>query len=89
MRRFTRLGLDVEITELDVGPPGGGPSPVRRAPTARAAAACAAQPRCTGLTVWGVTDKWSWIGEDKRALPFDEMARPKPALRAVARPLGG
>jgi endo-1,4-beta-xylanase len=89
MRRFTRLGLDVEITELDVEAPGRGPSPAQARAYGASAAACAAQPRCTGLTVWGVTDKWSWVGADKRALPFDEMARPKPALRAVARPLGG
>ncbi|MGH2743665.1 MAG: endo-1,4-beta-xylanase, partial [Thermoleophilaceae bacterium] len=55
---------------------------------AASAAACVAEPRCTGLTVWGVTDKWSWIGAAKRALLFDERGRAKPALAAVLRALG-
>jgi len=83
MRRFARLGLDVEITELDVAlARGASLGPQARAYGA-AARACAAEPRCTGLTVWGVTDRWSWIGADKRPLPLDGRGRPKPALAAV------
>ncbi|HEV2724420.1 MAG TPA: endo-1,4-beta-xylanase [Thermoleophilaceae bacterium] len=87
MRRFTRLGLDVEITELDVAIPQGGSQRVQARDYAATAAACTAEPRCTGLTIWGVTDRWSWIGADKRALPFDERGRAKPALAAVLRAL--
>lgn len=88
MRRFARLGLAVEITELDVALRPGGSTAVQARDYAETAAACAAEPRCTGLTVWGVTDRWSWIGAEKRPLPFDERARAKPALRAVVRALG-
>ncbi|MBA2440658.1 MAG: endo-1,4-beta-xylanase [Thermoleophilaceae bacterium] len=83
MRRFTRLGLDVEITELDVALTPGGSLGVQARDYGGTARACAAEPRCTGLTVWGVTDKWSWIGAEKRALPLDERGRAKPALTAL------
>jgi len=39
------------------------------------------------LTVWGVTDEWSWLGEDEEALPFDADGEPKPAFEALAGPL--
>jgi endo-1,4-beta-xylanase len=32
---------------------------------------------------WGVTDKYSWLGADKRPLLFDELAAPKPAYEGV------
>lgn len=89
MRRFTSLGLDVEITELDVARPRTGSPAAQASDYAATARACAAEPRCTGLTVWGVTDQWSWIGADKRALLFDEDGRAKPALAGVLRALGG
>ena len=87
MRRFTRLGLDVEITELDVALPPGGSLAVQARDYAASARACRLEPRCTGLTVWGVTDRWSWIGADRLALPLDAKARPKPALTAVQQAL--
>ena len=78
--QIAALGLHVEITEMDVE--GAAPEAY-----AAAAEACAAARNCTGLTVWGVTDRWSWIGEDKAPLPFDADGNPKPALRALARAL--
>jgi endo-1,4-beta-xylanase len=76
MKAIDRLGLKVEITELDVE--GGKP-----AAFAAAARACTAAPNCTGVTVWGVTDRWSWIGADTTPLPFDADGKPKPALTAL------
>lgn len=87
MRRFTQLGLAVEITELDVAVPPGGSQAVQARDYAEAAGACAAEPRCTGLTVWGVTDKWSWIGARRQPLLLAGDGRPKPALQAVERAL--
>ena len=83
MRRFTRLGLDVEITELDVAMAPGASRAAQAGGFAGSARACRLEPRCTGLTVWGVTDRWSWIGAEKRALPIDADGRAKPALDAV------
>lgn len=84
MGRFERLGVDVEITEMDVT----GPGEDRRADGyAAAAAACAAAPNCTGLTVWGVTDARSWLGAAKLPTLFDARGEPKPALAALRRAL--
>jgi endo-1,4-beta-xylanase len=80
LQKIDALGLKAEITELDVD--GGEPRAF-----AAAAEACAAASNCTGVTVWGVTDRWSWIGADKTPLPFDAEGRPKPALDALTRPL--
>jgi endo-1,4-beta-xylanase len=91
MRRFTSMGLDVEITELDVQVNRGRhvADPVRAQADAYAAAgsACAATPRCTGLTVWGVTDKWSWKGPAAEATLFDVDGRPKHARQALLQTL--
>jgi endo-1,4-beta-xylanase len=93
MRRFTDMGLDVEITELDVqlnrGHHVADPLQAQADAYAAAGAACAANPRCTGLTVWGVTDRWSWKGAAAMALLFDADGKPKPALAALLHTLGG
>ena len=49
--------------------------------------ACLTQRRCVGVTVWGFTDKYSWVpgfftGEGAACL-FDESFAPKPAYAAV------
>ena len=80
LKAIAKLGLKVEITELDVQ--GAEPKAF-----AAAAGACAAAPNCTGVTVWGVTDRWSWLGADTEPLPFDAEGEPKPALAALTRPL--
>ena len=88
LQRVTALDLDVEITEMDVEV-GGSDGPVARQPAAYRAAvrACLAVARCTGLTVWGVTDATSWLGADKRPLPFDADGRPKPEIVEALREL--
>ena len=84
---YRRLGLKVAITEMDMPIR----SPAERPRQTRAyravAEACAAAPNCIGLTVWGVTDKYSWIGPEGEPLLFDEAGRAKPSLRAVLRAL--
>jgi len=47
------------------------------------AAACQAQPACRRLTVWGLTDKYGWLGADALPLPFDASYSPKPAYAAL------
>ncbi len=83
-RATDRIGLSAAITEIDVG------NTERRRQAqvyADAARVCARAPNCTGLTIWGVTDRWSWLDAEARALPFDEDGQPKPAAQALARPL--
>ncbi|MFG3505572.1 non-reducing end alpha-L-arabinofuranosidase family hydrolase [Streptomyces sp. NPDC047821] len=72
---FAALGVDVQITELDIA---------QAAPThyANAVSACLSVARCTGITVWGVRDSDSWRSGESPLL-FDNNGRPKPAYAAV------
>jgi endo-1,4-beta-xylanase len=93
--RFTALGLQVHITEMDVSLPvdaNGNASPEdlqRQAEIYRQiAAACLSHRGCTAIQAWGFTDKYSWIGSHSKktrgaALPFDRNYLPKPAYRAL------
>ncbi|WP_369365556.1 non-reducing end alpha-L-arabinofuranosidase family hydrolase [Streptomyces sp. CG4] len=81
LSRFAALGVDVQITELDVA---------QASPTAYAGAvqACMNVARCTGITVWGIRDSDSWrTGENP--LLFDAGGNKKPAYNAVLTALGG
>jgi endo-1,4-beta-xylanase len=90
MRRFAALGLDVAITEADVRMP----LPATKASLATQAAdygklmqACLAVERCVSFTVWGFSDRYSWIpgwfpGEGAADL-LDARFRPKPAYDAI------
>ncbi|MEV4295060.1 endo-1,4-beta-xylanase [Microbispora rosea] len=75
LRNFAALGVDVQITELDV----------QGAPAATYAAVvgdCLAVPRCAGITVWGVRDPDSWRSSDTPLL-FDGNGEKKAAYTAV------
>jgi endo-1,4-beta-xylanase len=88
MRRFTGLGLEVQITEMDVGMSlldVGRPERLQRQALAYGAAAraCNAVPQCTRLTTWGITDAVSWLSPGESGLLFDGKYRAKPAYAAV------
>ncbi|MBO3734376.1 endo-1,4-beta-xylanase [Glycomyces niveus] len=76
LQRFADLGVAVEITELDVGQGSG-----QAATYETVTRACMAVSRCTGITVWGVTDKYSW--RDDNPLLFDGNYQKKPAYHSV------
>ncbi len=95
MQRFAALGLDIAITEADVGLP----LPADAAKLDAQAAiyreivrACRAVD-CRSLTFWGFTDGRSWISETQAGMGaatlLDEQLRPKPAFGAVQRALRG
>ncbi|WP_256726027.1 non-reducing end alpha-L-arabinofuranosidase family hydrolase, partial [Streptomyces sp. IMTB 2501] len=81
LSKFAALGVDVQITELDIA---------QASPAAYAGAvqACMNVARCTGITVWGIRDSDSWrTGENP--LLFDSSGNKKPAYNAVLTALGG
>jgi endo-1,4-beta-xylanase len=93
MHLYESMGLEVQITEMDVLA-GGETNVVDRlviqaSAYRRAAEACAAVAACTRFTVWGVTDKYSWMGADQLPLLLDSSFSAKPALSAVREVLGG
>jgi endo-1,4-beta-xylanase len=77
LQRFADLGVDVQITELDVTQ-GSNQANIYATVTR----ACLAVSRCTGITVWGVRDCDSWRGSEN-ALLFDCAGMKKPAYTAV------
>ena len=93
--RLTDLGLQVQMTELDVGLPLDSSGQVRTEDLNRQAdiyrnvlRVCLQNPGCTAIQTWGFTDKYSWIGSHSRgargfALPFDYSYKPKAAYHAM------
>ena len=93
--RFTALGVEVHLTEMDV------PLPIDANGNATAedlarqagiygqiASICLAHPGCNAIQTWGFTDKYSWVGSATHktkgaALLFDRNYMPKPAYEAI------
>jgi endo-1,4-beta-xylanase len=84
LQRFADLGVDVQITELDIE----GSGTAQATSYGNVVRACLAVTRCTGITVWGVTDKYSWRASGTPLL-FDGNYNKKPAYTAVLTALGG
>jgi endo-1,4-beta-xylanase len=90
MQRFADLGLDVSVTEADVRMPL--PTDVYKLQSQAQGYHSLLEPclltrGCDSFTVWGYTDKYSWVpgvfnGEGAADL-FDANFQPKPALAAV------
>ncbi len=96
LARLAALGLQIHITELDVGLPTDAAgrlvdeASLRRQADIyrRIADACLRQPKCTAFQTWGFTDRHTWIpGFTKGAkgwpLPFDRDYGKKPAYEAL------
>jgi endo-1,4-beta-xylanase len=77
IQRFADLGVDVQITELDVQQ-GSNQANI----FATVTRACLAVPRCTGITVWGIRDTDSWR-TGANPLLFDGSGNKKPAYTSV------
>uniref|UniRef100_UPI0012FCC441 endo-1,4-beta-xylanase n=1 Tax=Streptosporangium amethystogenes TaxID=2002 RepID=UPI0012FCC441 len=76
LQRFADLGVDVQITELDIA---GSNQANNYATVTRA---CLNVARCTGITVWGIRDSDSWrTGENP--LLFDAAGNKKAAYTSV------
>ncbi|WP_229402342.1 endo-1,4-beta-xylanase [Micromonospora okii] len=101
LHRFARLGLATAFTEVDVrsrltdGVQAGDPEEIN--PRLQASAAnfhallqgCLAEPRCLSFTVWGFTDRHSWVPgwfddpPEGLATIYDEDYRPKRAYHLI------
>jgi uncharacterized protein (TIGR03437 family) len=95
IKRLTGLGLEVQITELDVRlpvDPTGIATPANLAAQAQiyhdVVELCLKYPKCTAVQTWGFTDRHSWIPGFYTgmgaALPFDASYNSKPAYDAMA-----
>jgi endo-1,4-beta-xylanase len=90
LRRFAALGLDIELTEIDVRVPDHASAADLRAQTDQyrtIIGACRALPACRGMVFWGLDDADSWIpgaypGFGDATL-FDADLHAKPAYGAV------
>ncbi|MER7274451.1 endo-1,4-beta-xylanase [Dactylosporangium sp. NPDC000244] len=72
LQRFANLGVDVQITELDIA----GSGTAQASSYASVVKACLAVSRCTGITVWGIRDSDSWRSGDTPLL-FDNNGNKK------------
>ncbi|MDQ7991357.1 MAG: endo-1,4-beta-xylanase [Propionicimonas sp.] len=92
LQRFADLGLEVAITELDVRMPvDPAPSPELQDEQARWFAdvvdACLAVTACGSVTLWGTTDRYSWVPSafpgEGFATPWNDDYTRKPAYKAI------
>ncbi|MFI5797759.1 non-reducing end alpha-L-arabinofuranosidase family hydrolase [Streptomyces sp. NPDC051677] len=81
LSNFAALGVDVQITELDIAQ-----SPATA--YANTVRACLNVARCNGITVWGIRDSDSWRSGENPLL-FDRNGNKKAAYRSALTAMGG
>ncbi len=84
LQRFAALGVSVQITELDIA----GSGQAQADSYSTVVKACLAVSQCDGITVWGVTDKYSWRSSDTPLL-FDGNYQKKQAYTSALAALNG
>jgi endo-1,4-beta-xylanase len=96
LQRFAAAGVDVAITEADVRmilPVTPEKLATQATYFANMMRSCVAVRQCVSFTLWGFTDRYSWVpgffDGQGAATPFDESLRPKPAYFALRDALGG
>jgi endo-1,4-beta-xylanase len=67
MQRLADLGLKVFISEMDVNSCAGYSDAQEKAQYHDMVATCVAQPACAAVTVWGITDKYTWLDINNNA----------------------
>ncbi|HEX2658223.1 MAG TPA: endo-1,4-beta-xylanase, partial [Polyangia bacterium] len=98
MQRIADLGLEILVSEMDAHVCDGMTSQQQTAWYHDVVAACVAQPKCTAITFWGTTDKYSWLssftetncnGKDPSGCLWDNNYTKKPAYTGVMNALTG
>ncbi|MEW9554338.1 endo-1,4-beta-xylanase [Nonomuraea sp. NPDC050783] len=96
MERFAALGVQVRVTELDVRmqmPRSSSKDTTQATYYRNVVNACLAVTACAGVTIWGFTDKYSWVPDtfsgEGAALIYDENYQQKPSYTAVHDALAG
>lgn len=87
-QRFADLGLDIYITELDIGIVDGGSEQQQAEAYRKVLSLCLNQPACQAYQIWGFTDRYSWRKETS-PLIFTNSYQPKPAWFALQSLLQG
>ncbi|WP_246247673.1 endo-1,4-beta-xylanase [Cellulomonas septica] len=95
LQRFADLGVDVRITELDIRmqmPSDSSKLATQAADYKKVVQACLQVTRCQGVTIWGITDKYSWVPDvfsgQGAALVWDNGYAKKPAHAAILEAFG-
>ncbi|EFH87999.1 endo-1,4-beta-xylanase [Ktedonobacter racemifer] len=98
LQRFADLGVQVEITEVDVRTQNLTASMAEKLKQearlyAMMISTCQAVKACDGIVIWGITDRYTWINSGTHGtdvpLIFDDQYRPKAAYYAVQNALLG
>ncbi|MFI7703793.1 endo-1,4-beta-xylanase [Nonomuraea sp. NPDC049480] len=96
LQRFAALGVQVRITELDVRmqmPRDATKDATQATYYRNVVNACLAVTACAGVTIWGFTDKYSWVPDTFQgqgaALIYNENYQQKPSYTAVHDALAG
>ncbi|MFI6484803.1 endo-1,4-beta-xylanase [Nonomuraea sp. NPDC050663] len=96
MERFAALGVQVRVTELDVRvqmPRDANDDATQATYYRNVINACNAVQACAGVTIWGFTDKYSWVPDtfpsEGAALIYDANYATKPSYTAVHDALAG
>ncbi|KAL1835291.1 hypothetical protein VTK73DRAFT_5823 [Phialemonium thermophilum] len=92
LKRFTALGLEVAYTELDIRhsslPPSSAALATQGNDFASVVGSCLDVAGCVGITIWGFTDKYSWVPDtfpgSGAALLYDANYSKKPAWTSVS-----
>src|SRR5262249_4031261 len=61
MQRFAALGVQIFISEMDVNTCAGYSLDQEKTQYHDIVATCVAQPACAAVTLWAITDKFSWL----------------------------
>lgn len=89
LKRFIDLGVEVSLTELDVGSYEQVDDSLLQKQAEDFATSykiCKSLSRCVGVTTWDYTDKYTYAPERSAAL-WDTNIEPKPAVKAVKKAL--